>query len=64
MDIFDALLKKIEEERQPHITTLLNGNISDFAEYKRVCGVLRGLSLADEMIRDLAQRMKQDDDND
>lgn len=64
MDVFELLLTKTDEERQAHMTMLVAGNATDFAEYKRICGVIRGLNLADEHIRDLAQRMKDNDDSD
>jgi hypothetical protein len=62
VDIFELLLRKIEQEREPYVTTLSSGQARDYADYKHVCGVLRGLNLADEIIRDLAKRSKENAD--
>lgn len=63
MDGIELLLKHNEEERKALIDAVVAGNATDFANYKHICGVIRGLNLADEHIRDLAQRMKNDDDD-
>jgi hypothetical protein len=64
MDGIELLLKRNEEERTALIEVIVSGNASDFANYKHICGVIRGLDLADEHIRDLAKRMTPDDDSD
>jgi hypothetical protein len=64
MDGINLLLKHNDEERQALTEVLIRGSAKDFAEYKHICGVLRGLDLADAHIRDLAKRMASDDDND
>lgn len=64
MDGIELLLKRNEEERNALIEVVVSGNASDFANYKHICGVIRGLNLADEHIRDLAKRMTPDDDSD
>ena len=33
----------------------------NFDEYAKICGVIRGLSLADSIINDLVQRINKDD---
>ena len=64
MDGVELLLKRNEDERKALIEVIVSGSASDFANYKHICGVIRGLDLADEHIRDLAKRMNDDDDND
>jgi hypothetical protein len=64
MDAIDLLLKHNDTQRQSQIEVLLAGGAKDFAEYKHICGVIRGLDLADANLRDLAQRMKDNDDSD
>ena len=64
MDAIDLLLKHNDTQRQSQIEVLLAGGAQDFAEYKHICGVIRGLDLADANLRDLAQRMKDNDDSD
>ena len=52
---------KFEEERRLIIETLIQGKL-DEPEYKRLCGVLQGLELAKNHIKDLSKRMEQDDE--
>jgi hypothetical protein len=61
--VFDVLIKKIEDQKSSAIDVLQSGNISDFAQYKDLCGLIRGLEIAQREIRDLAQNYL-DDDND
>lgn len=58
----DLLLLRIEAERTPYATALLAGNAVDYADYKRMCGVLQGLDRAAEQIKALAKQMEHDDD--
>lgn len=55
------LESKLEEERLVIIQNLIQGTLVDL-EYKRLCGVLQGLDLAKNHIRDLTKRMEQDDE--
>jgi hypothetical protein len=52
---------KFEEERRLITETLIQGKL-DEPEYKRLCGVLQGLELAKNHIKDLSKRMEQDDE--
>lgn len=52
---------KFEDERRLIIETLIQGKL-DEPEYKRLCGVLQGLELAKNHIKDLSKRMEQDDE--
>lgn len=61
--VFDVLIKKIEDQKSSAIDVLQSGNIPDFAQYKDLCGLIRGLEIAQREIRDLAQNYL-DDDND
>ena len=49
--------KEIEKYRQEQIAYLAANRADTFEEYKKVCGVIRGLNLADDIINDLVQRM-------
>lgn len=53
---------EIEKLRQDQIAYLAASRADTFDEYKKVCGVIRGLSLADNIINDLVQRMEKNDD--
>lgn len=64
MDGLTLLLTKNQDERNAQIEFLAGGGAKDYAEYKHICGVIRGLNLADESINDLAERMRKQDDDD
>ena len=48
---------KLQEERMLIVDTLIQGKL-DEGEYKRLCGVLQGLDLAKNHIKDLAKRLE------
>jgi hypothetical protein len=52
--------KEIDKFRQEPIAYLAASRADTFEEYKKVCGVIRGLNLADHVINDLVQRMNDD----
>ena len=49
--------KEIDKYRQEQVGYLAASRADTFEEYKKVCGVIRGLNLADHIINDLVQRM-------
>lgn len=54
------LAKEIDKIKQDQITFLSGGGAKDFAEYRHICGIIRGLSHADEIVKDLVQRIDND----
>ena len=46
MDDLELLRKKILEDKLRYEDSILSGNASDFAEYRRLCGVLSGICIA------------------
>jgi hypothetical protein len=64
-DVIRALAyiqKEIERLRDEQAQFIATGRAADYAEYKNVCGVIRGLSLADQSINDLVERMEKSDE--
>ena len=59
---FQYLAKEIDKLRGDQITFLAGGGAKDFAEYRHVCGVIRGLTHAETIVRDLVQRLEKTDD--
>ena len=59
---FDVVFKELEERRESIAQALISGAAKDFAEYKDLCGEIRGLSRAHAFITDLVKRMENDDD--
>lgn len=58
----EILHKKLEQERQFVIESLVDGVAKDYAGYKELCGVSRGLLLAQSEINNLLQKLKDDDE--
>ena len=52
--------KEIEKMVQEQTAFLAASRAETFDEYKKICGVIRGLGLADSIINDLVQRMEKE----
>ena len=52
--------QEIDKLRQEQIAFVAASRADTFDEYKKVCGVIRGLSLADNIINDLVQRLERE----
>ncbi len=50
--------KEIEKYRQEQVAYLAASRADSFDEYKKVCGVIRGLNIADNVINDLVQKLE------
>ena len=59
---FDVVIKEIEERRDDIAQALISGAAKDFAEYRDLCGEIRGLSRAHAFVTDLARKMENDDE--
>lgn len=62
MDAFDVLLSQIDEKVVQVRDHLSEGRATDFEEYKKLCGEIRGLLLARGYITDLQQKMEYSDE--
>lgn len=61
-DLLQYLAKKVTEEIAVLSDDLARGTAKDHGEYKYVCGIIRGLMIANGLFGETAQRMEQDDD--
>jgi|TARA_R110000772_G_scaffold22351_2_gene60549 hypothetical protein len=61
--VFDVLQKKIEEDISSATEFLSGGGAKDFAQYKEITGMLRGLTSCLNHVNDLSRNYL-DDDND
>jgi hypothetical protein len=61
--VLKHLISKLEELREDQAAFVAQGRAADFAEYRHTCGVIRGLSLAEQLCNDLVQRLETDDDD-
>jgi hypothetical protein len=60
--VLNYLATEIEKLRSDQAAFLALGRANDFAEYRHVCGVIRGLTHAETIVRDLVQRLEKNDD--
>jgi len=61
--VLKHLISKLIEIREDQAAFVAQGRAADFAEYRHSCGVIRGLSLAEQVCNDLVQRLETDDDD-
>jgi len=54
----DVLKKQNDEFRQQAIDKLVTGGVKDYAEYRELVGVIRGLDHANYNLQDFKQRME------
>ena len=54
----ELLLSRIEDQRKTVLINLGDGAAKDFASYTNMTGYIRGLSVAESIIKDLEQRME------
>jgi hypothetical protein len=59
---FQYLATEIDKLRGNQVTFLAGGGAKDFAEYRHVCGVIRGLTHAEQLVKDLVQKMEYSDE--
>ena len=63
MRIWDLLDRKLEEQVKSHSEALVAGQPKDYAHYRELCGVIRGLQTAQREIGDLVRKLKDDNDD-
>jgi hypothetical protein len=63
MRIWDLLDRKLEEQVKSHSEALVAGQSKDYADYRELCGVIRGLQTAQREIGDLVRKLKDDNDD-
>ena len=61
--VFDVLTKQIEDATSSATEFLENGSATDYANYREVVGLIRGLQTSLQYVKDLS-RNYMDDDND
>ena len=62
MDFINALRGKIREDMNNYSDDLATGMCHDFASYQKLCGVIQGLAIAERHILDLADHLREDND--
>jgi hypothetical protein len=56
--LLSLLRKKIREHMNEMSDNVSTGNANSFDEYKRQCGVIEGLAIAEREILDLDERLR------
>jgi hypothetical protein len=60
--VLSHVAKEIDKFRNDQQTFLNGGGAKSFDEYRHVCGVIRGLTHAEVIVKDLVQKMETSDD--
>lgn len=60
----EHLIAKINDRILQLQEAMGDGNAADFAEYKKMCGEIKGLLTARSHIKDLQERLTNNDDDD
>jgi hypothetical protein len=63
MNALEVLVKECREKRESLTIALETGSAKDYAEYRAICGEIRGLSYAEQAIKDLAKKLENSDDD-
>ena len=61
--ILELLNRRIEEQVKSHSEALVAGQPKEYAQYRELCGVIRGLQTAQREIGDLVRKLKDDNDD-
>ena len=61
--VFDVLNDKINEDKASALQFLGGGVAKDFAQYKEITGMIRGLDACKNYIEDLSRNQMEDDDD-
>jgi len=58
----EVLLKQLRDKREQIVEAVSNNAAKDYSEYQKLCGEIRGLSLAEGFILDLAKKLEFSDE--
>ena len=61
-DLLKYLSTKLNEEITHISDDLMRGGAKDHGEYKWACGIIRGLTIANTILAETAQKLENDDD--
>jgi hypothetical protein len=58
----DVLLRQYRDKRSQLADAVSSGGVKDFAEYRAICGEIRGLLTAESYLLDLAKNLENSDE--
>ena len=56
------LIGEIQSQKNDKSMFIADGRAADYAEYRHVCGQIRGLATAEQICKDLVQRLEFNDE--
>lgn len=59
----DTLRKQIREQMNNYADDVAGGACATFDEYKRLCGVIEGLAIAERFLLDLREKVEKEDND-
>jgi hypothetical protein len=59
-NLSDFLKKSLRDQMNEMADHIAGGGCTDFADYKRCCGVIHGLALAERELLDLTKQIEDD----
>jgi hypothetical protein len=62
--VFDVLIDRIQVHKDMAMEFMETAGPKDYAEYRDMCGAIRGLGLALREVQDLAQNYLKEDEDD
>ena len=62
IDFIEVLRSKIREDMNNYADDVATGQCADFSAYKELCGVIRGLAMAERYLLDLAEKLEKNDE--
>ena len=63
-NVMDLLTKQLNEDREMLVAAIAGGKVADFAEYKELCGQIRGISRAQIRVAEMVSRLRAGDQDD
>ena len=60
--VLDVIMERIDEQKESSMEFLKTGGPKDFAQYKEVTGLIRGLEVSKSIINDLLRKEIENDD--
>ena len=60
--VLTHVLTEIDKLRQDQQSFLTAGRAGDFPEYRHICGIIRGLSHAEQLVSNLVQKLENYED--
>lgn len=61
-ELLKYLSNRVQEEYEVIVNDLARGSAKEYGDYKHACGIIRGLSIVNQMLIETAERMENSDD--